>query len=362
MIRIKRYRISELQEFVGSSAYEAMDVVPVSRHRVNSYINNPRAKADDFVLYLAFMGDELVGYRTLLPDKLFVNEAPLRVAWLSGTWVRPSYRRQKISSLLLHEVYNDWNGNLLFTNYAPEAKAVLDKTGKFALTQSLQGVRLYLRPCLYPILRKRGGLFGSLKPLWWIMDRVMWLVNPLPLLAKNVKLKGADLEYIASVDDELVKMFEEVTEGSTSQRKREELEWILGYPWLVSSPLGDRLGERYFFSASPKRFEQLLIKVYKDKTLEGFIMLNHTDGVVSVPYASFQPKDAQLFAKIILKHSMAVGANRLTVYHDELSHSLRMLKPFGLLSLKQNRNFFASQKLAISNTTFLEGDGDCVFV
>lgn len=362
MLHIKRYRISELQAFVNSPAYETMEVVPVSKHRVNSYINNPRANSDDFVLYMAFMGDEMVGYRTLLPDMLYANDNTLRVAWLSGNWVSPAHRRKGISSQIFQQVFNDWEAGLLYTNYAPESKAVYDKTGKFNHVQSLQGVRLYLRPCLYPILSKRGKLFRFLKPLWWIMDRVLWLINPLPLFGKMIKLKAVGLEYVAAVDDELAKLFEEATETSPVHRKRQELDWITNYPWLVPSPLGDRVGERYFFSASPRQFQQQLVKVYKDKTLLGFIMLNHTDGVVSVPYVSFQPEDAELFAKIILKQAMAVGANRLTIYHNELSRSLRMLKPFGLFSLKQSRNYFASQKLSISNTTFLEGDGDCVFV
>lgn len=362
MLRIKKYRLSELQAFVNSPLYEAMEVVPVSKHRVNSYINNPRANADDFVLYMAFLGDELVGYRTLLPDMLYVDEATLRVAWLSGNWVSPAHRRKGISSQIFRQVFDDWEGRLLYTNYAPESKAVYDKTGKFTHVQSLPGVRLYLRPCLYPILSKRGKQFRFLKPLWWTVDRILWLINPLPLFAKGIKLRGVGLEYVATVDDELAKLFEEATDASPLQRKRQELEWIMKFPWLVPSPLGDRVGERYFFSASPKRFQQQLVKVYKEKTLAGFIMLNHTDGVASVPYVSFQPEDVELFTKIILKHAMAVGADRLTVYHAELSRSLRSLKPFGLLSRKQYRNYFASQSLSLSNTTFLEGDGDCVFV
>lgn len=364
MVRIKRYKLSELLIFVDSSAYNSMDIVPISRHRAKSYVHNPRANPDDVVLYMAYIDEEMVGYRTLLADTVFINDETHRVAWLSGNWVNPKLRRKGIASALFSEAFADWNGKLLFTNYALESKAVYDKTERFSLIQSSRGVRLYLRPCLLAILSKKGKAFRFLNPLWRILDALLWLVNPLPLFARLFKMDGVRFEYLPSPDDGVAMMFEQTTANSPSQRKRQELEWIIGNPWLVSSPLVDMIGQKYFFSSSPKRFVQSIVKVYHKGKPLGFVMINAADGAVSVPYVSCSAEHALLFAKIIVKHSMAIGANRLTVYNPQIADSMRGLKPFSMLSRTQYRNYFATKSLStqLGNKTFLEGDGDCVFV
>lgn len=364
MVRIKRYKLSELLTFVDSSAYNSMDIVPISRHRAKSYVHNPRANPDDVVLYMAYIDEEMVGYRTLLPDTVFVNEEIHRVAWLSGNWVNPKLRRKGIASALFREAFADWSGKLLFTNYAPESKAVYDKTERFSFIQSSKGVRLYLRPCLLVILSKKGKVFRFFNPLWRILDALLWLVNPLPLFARMFKMKGVGFEYLSFPDDEIAMMFEQATANTPSQRKRQELEWIIGNPWLVSSPLGDTIGQRYFFSSSPKWFVQSIVKVHHKGKPLGFVMINAADGAVFVPYVSCSAEHALLFAKIIIKHSMAIGANRVTVYNPQIADSLRGLKPFSMLSRIQYRNYFATKLLStqLGNKTFLEGDGDCAFV
>lgn len=362
MLQIKRYTISELEQFINSPQYNAMPIVPISRHRAKSYLQNPRVKPSHVVLYLAFSHDEMVGYRTLLPDTVMASNGVEQVAWLSGSWVKPSLRREGIATLLFYEALKDWEGKLLYTNYAPEAKAVLDKTENFNLVYSLVGKRFYLRPCLLPILGKRGGLFRWLKPVWWLMDKLLRLLNPLPWLAKCIKVRGMQWEYLSLPDDELAHLFEESTAQSAIQRKRQELEWILSYPWLVSSPLGDKIGERYFFSSAPKQFIQSLVKFKQNNRTVGFALINVTDGVVSVPYAHCPGGNYDALARFILKHSMAVGATRLTIFHPQLVEALKKRSPFGWFSKKQLRNYFATHSVNLPNPHFIEGDGDCVFV
>ena len=364
MISIKRYTISELLSLTKSPTYTKMDAVPISRHRAKSYVQNPRANPDDVVLYLAYFNGEMVGYRTLLPDIVSIGNTTQRVAWLSGNWVKPGFRRKGIASLLFNEANSDWNGNMLYTNYALESKAVYDKTGQFKLIQSAKGVRLYLRPCFWSILSNRGKVFRLLKPLWLTADFILTFINPLPLVARFLNVKGLQFENLHRADDELALIFEKATLTTPTQRKRQELDWIVDNPWLVSSPMGDRLGEKYFFSASPKRFEQYLVKVCRGDNLLGFVIVNITDGAVSVPYLHCQSADTKVFAKLVAKYAMAIGGNRLTVYHAEVADAIKRLMPFALLSRVQYRNYFATDALAnrLKGVNFLEGDGDCAFV
>jgi GNAT superfamily N-acetyltransferase len=366
MISVTRIKVSELNTLVYDPDYANWDVIPISRHRAVSYINNPRCSPDDIVLYLAHIDKQLVGYRTILPDTLYKNGQAMKVGWLSGNWVNPKLRRQGIASALFQAAFTDWEGKFLYTNYALESKAVYDKTDKFTKVETLPGTRTYIRPCLAKILPPRGKFFKRTILFWRLIDFLLSIVNFLPLLAKRYQLKDIDFEYLNSPDEELISLFAKSAELSPGKRSGMELNWISQFPWLVSSPVGDRVGGKYFFSSSPKQFEQMLIKVYRKSDIIGFLMINHIDGFISTPYIYCNPMDTKLFAKILLKHAAKLGAKRLTVYHKGIAENLKGLSPFGWLSLYQQRNFFATkgvvEEFGEDQFQFLEGDGDCAFV
>jgi len=365
MIDITRVKLSELNALVSSPEYAKWAVIPISRHRAKSYINNPRASDNDMVLYLAYIDNELVGYRTILSDTIFKNGEAIKVGWLSGNWVNPKLRRKGIATALFEAAFSDWDERLLFTNYALESKAVYDKTSRFHLIKTLEGRRFYLRPCLAKTLPPKGKLFSTLSPAWFILDQILRILNPLPLLGKMMRIKGITVEYLPYPDEEVRDIFTNELANTPTARAGNDLEWILSHPWLVSSPLGDRIGNKYYFSSSPKRFESFLLKVYRQNQLLGIIMINSRDGFATTPYVICNVNEDKLFAKIIAKQALAMGCNRLTTFNLPIANALSSIFPFGLLSKSQERNFYASQK-AVSiiekEVTFLEGDGDCAFV
>lgn len=366
MISIKKVSISELGELVFAPGYAQWEQIPISRHRALSYINNPRCSPSDVVLYLAYLDGKLVGYRTILPDFITRDNESVKVGWLSGNWVDPNLRRQGIATELLQSAMPDWNNRLLFTNYAEESKAVYDKSGSFARAFSLDGYRIYIRPCLAEVLSKKNRLFRALKPLWQFSDAIFKIFNPVPLYLRSIGLgHGIQYEYLKMPDQEVAKLFKEATNVTATQRGKAELRWILSYPWLVSSPAGDRMGQKYFFSSSPKRFESMLVKVFRDNRLVGFFMLNLKHRYITTPYICCMDGEELYLAGAIMHHALKLGACRITTYHHLIGKQLKRLMPFGMLSLKQRRNYFTTNSLIEEfgdAMVFLEGDGDCAFV
>lgn len=365
MIDIKRVKLSELNALVSSPEYPNWEVIPISRHRAISYINNPRASADDIVLYLAYFDDKMVGYRTILSDTIFKNGKAIKVGWLSGNWVNPKLRRKGIATALFNAAFSDWGEKLLFTNYALESKAVYDKTSRFQLLETLKGRRFYIRPCLAKTLPAKGPTYKALKPIWHSIDFILGLLNPIPLFGKLIRTKGISIEYLAYPDNEVRDIFTSTLTITPTARSGNDLQWILRHPWLVSSPLADRIGDKYYFSSSPKKFEQLLLKVYRQNQLLGIIMINNRDGFATTPYVICNINEEKLFAKVIAKHALAMGCNRLTSFNQPIADALSSIFPLGLLSKSQKRNFYASQKVVDiieKGATFAEGDGDITFV
>ncbi|MDX9846533.1 MAG: GNAT family N-acetyltransferase [Tenuifilaceae bacterium] len=365
MISIKRIPVSELNSLVSDPSYPQWSVIPISRHRAKSYAANPRCMATDIVLYLAYLDERLVGYRIVLPDVIFANGDAHRVCWLSGVWVDTKHRRKGIASTMLQAVLDDWDGRVLSTNFTPNSKSVIDKTKQFVEVNNLQGIRIYLKPCLARILPPKGDFFKHLKPVWVLFDFLLSVFNPLPLLNRMIEIKDVSLEYSNFPDDEVVRLFQSIMKKTPSQRSGTELKWIFDFPWLVSSPLGDRVGEKFYFSSSPNRFEQIITKVFRNGKLLGFIITNYTDGFLTTPYIMCPDEEARLFARVLLKQAFAMRCARVTTFHQAVGKSLKSLKPFGLLSIEQERKFFVTQKVFDfmgKGSSFIEGDGDCAFV
>ena len=159
MIKIIKIKLKNLLEFVESTTYQKFRNKPISILRVQSYINNTQANKEDVVLYMAFIDNELVGYRTILSDVFYDKNTKQKFGWLSGNWVHPKYRRKNISTKLFNEVIKDWDSRLMYSNYAEESKAVYDKTETFTTLKSLHGIRYYRRVCLADILPSKHVFF-----------------------------------------------------------------------------------------------------------------------------------------------------------------------------------------------------------
>ncbi len=367
MIDVYRVKTHEIQLYSFDPELSLREHIPISRLRAMSYSMNPRANSSDVVLYLAYKDDMLVGYRTVMPDSIFVDNKEVKIGWLSGNWVHPAFRRQGIAMLLLDEALKDWNNRLMFTNYALESKAVYDKSGKFEKLASAKGRRFYLRPCLSTLLPPRSSFFKKTRLLLNIADIVLGLINPM-LFARGTIFLDNDIEfeYLARPDNEVLEMFERIGIQTLTRRSIVDLQWILRFPWLVSSPLGDRIGKKYYFSSNPKRFNQSIVKVYKGNALLGFVIYNLNDDKLSIPYCSFESDNSGIMANVILLHAIKLKASMITIYQSDLINEIKKRFIFRMFSKSRTQIYFATKgivdDLKGEPIHFADGDGDCAFL
>lgn len=367
MIKIYRINTNDIQLYSQDPQLSERENIPISRLRAMSYSVNPRANPTDTVLYLAYKDDTLIGYRTIMPDLIFVDGKEMKVAWLSGNWVHCDYRRQGIATLLLDEALKDWGSRLMYTNYALESKFVYDKSDKFEELLTKKGRRFYLRPCLYSLVPNKSPFFKRNSWMLKLADTFLRIFNPMPLYGKTLRLdKEVEFEYLERPDNEISEMFERVCSSTPTRRSRVELQWILRFPWLVSSPLGDRIGRKYYFSSNPKRFSQSIVKVYKSDLLVGFLFFNLTDVKLSVPYCLFKDEDSNLMAQVIMLHAFKYRASMVTIYQPEIIKEIKQKFLFSLFSRKRIQIYFATKEIVSALTgkvnTFNDGDGDCAFI
>jgi len=357
--------ISYTLEDLNSHQFQAFsgnkEVAPLSPLRLQSYLTNPRADKRDHILFELRQKDRLIAYRTLLPDCFYGHLGDShRFAWLSGNYVDPEYRRRGYSTRLLQLADKQWDGRLMYTNYAPVSKAVYDQTGQFRVLFQKHGKRFYLRAASSELLGKR---LGNQK----LLNTGDQLVNRLRegMLQKYQPVHASECRVvkIVSFDQQVTEMINQYGEQSLFRRDSEVFSWILEHPWVTErevEPLD------YQFSYKVKRFENLLLKftLPGDKGL-GLLWLVIHNRKMSAPYLFLNnEKIYPLMARTLIHTMITHGCSYSTIRNLKLMESLMQHRK-QFLSVRNMPQFYFSHKSLANqvpgNMEIHDGDGDVVF-
>jgi GNAT superfamily N-acetyltransferase len=366
-MEIRKYTAAQLKAWTESQEYQQLENVPVSRLRVYSYVHNPRlADKNGVIAYLAFDGNELVAYRTLLPDRLLLNAQTVNLHWFSGSWVHPSQRRKGIASQLLQEIVKDKGNALGASNWAPASKKVYDKSGLFE-TLNQTGIRCYMRFDLATILEARFGKRKLNHLLLKAFDKTAnVLAYPFFAIRKYRWNKSAlSFEYLHIPDNDCLNWLTRHERFEPNLRGKAEFEWICSYPWIKEAPLMSEQNSWYYFSSTAKRFNQFVVKFYYTNTCVGFAMVTLRDGFMKVPYWYVERNFTQDAVVILLQMAQQNKTCTLTTTHPDVVSVLRT-HYWGFWAKKDfQHGFFLSKELfqqLPANAFFQDGDADGVFV
>lgn len=358
---LKAYTLEELEPYLYTLYADPKSHIPVPPTRLRSYLNNPRASLSDPVLYEMRQGGEVTGYRTLLPDCFYDREGnPQRFAWLSGNWVRPDMRRRGISTRLLEMAEKQWEGRLMYTNYAPESKALYDHTGRFRLLANREGKRFHLRSAAEELLAQR---MGSRK----ILQSADLLINALRerrLEKFSIRLDiPCSAEQVDGFIARLSELAGKLQQDALFRRDREIFQWALEYPWVTEQAC-DPIN--YHFSYLANRFENIIHHVvHPDGQSQGILWLIIHNNVLSVPYLFAGNKSLYpCMAGIIIRTMIDSGITHSTIRNPELTAALMANKRVFLAVRKMPQLIFAHKKLTgllPEHPVIHDGDGDVMF-
>lgn len=356
---LKIYSLEELEPYLYTLYSNPESILPVSPLRLRSYLENPRASSSDPVLFEMRKDGKVIAFRSLLPDCFYDREGePHRFAWLSGNWVDPGMRRQGISTRLLETVEERWEGRLMYTNYAPESKAVYDHTGRFRVIADRAGKRFYLRSDAETLLSKRVGFKKLLKASDHLINQrhERSLENYLASLRVD-----CDLKHIQGIVAQLSKLVDRHQQHALFRRDREIFEWALQYPWVTEQ---DCDPINYHFSYRASHFENIIYHVVHPEG-NGLLWLLIHNNALSVPY-QFSDSEAlhSCMASTIVRTMIENGCTYTTIRYPELTDQLMMHRNIFLSARNMPQLIFAHEKLASlipEQSLIHDGDGDVMF-
>ena len=365
MVTIKKISLQELDSYVNSKEFVNLQNKPISKARVRSYINNPRAHKNDIVLFMAFKEHQIIGYRTVWADIFYNQEKKVSFGWLSGSWVHPEFRRKGVSTLIFNEVLKDWDYKLMYTNYSETSKLLYDKTTQFKLLYSLTGTRYYIRFSLADILPPKRRIFELTKRFWSFVDEVLNFIFDLRFTFKNQTNNKNIQVKVNEVWNEDIVVFLENFNNNLFKRSEKEFQWIQSFPWILTSEEVKQENKSYFFSCYANQFESDFYTIYnKDQQLISCLMITIRDGHLKIPYSYSTNEYMNEISSFIVDICLQKKVKTIVVYNHELEEKLNQ-KLFFIKKKTFNQKYFVTNKLSSSilkNTISIQtGDGDVVF-
>lgn len=360
MIVIKKIQLEKLQEFVDSHQFQLFENIPISSLRVASYLRNLNARSSDYVLYMAFFKDELVGYRTVLSDVFYIDNKSVSFGWLSGNWVDPAYRRKNISTKIFNEVYTDWKGRLMYSNYAEASKAVYDRTNKFKKLTTLYGYRYYYRSCLAQLLPAKSTFFKLVTPVLKLVDFIFNLFVKQKKRISPIQYSVNKIINWNRSHEEFLTIFKQ---NELFKRNKETYSWIINFPWLKSSTKTKEESKKYSFSLYAKQFNSNFYELKIDQKIIGIVHLSIRNKHLKLSYIYFVPKHLDTLVDFIKTKIVSHKINFATIYHKELNDKLVQQNNY-LKKRVFKQHFFATKKVLNCFNVIKSvqtGDGDSVF-
>jgi GNAT superfamily N-acetyltransferase len=364
----KVYTTKTLFELINSDRFKDLQNYPITRHRALSHINNPRADADDKILYITYHHKEIVGYRLIMVDEIVIDHQKEKIGWYSCVWVNADYRGKGIAKKLVQQSLKDWNNKIIFQGPVKESQNLYYSTGIFNKS-SLTGFRGYCRFDSHTIIKNK---IPSLKPISFIfkaIDSLFNLFGDTILKSKlaSINLKKEFVKVVFEVDEETNAFLNSQNSNNLFKRDQINLNWILKYPWIIQQDHIDEISKNYYFSSVSKKFEYINVKFFNDhKTLEGFLIFQIRNEHLSIQYASYKNEQLEQVAAMTKELMRTNKINffstfdtRLTDYFNKKSSPFLFQKTIlrDYYYAKSFEHYFNENP----NINFEAGDGDMIF-
>lgn len=351
--KIQKVSISKLEIFFQENLLLFQSVLPISPTRVKSYCNNPRAKSHDVALYFIEKENRIIAFRTVWADEIQLEGESIRFGWCSGNWVADDFRRRGLSTLILKEMYTDWEGKLMFTNYAPESLAGYLKTGLFAKQRERVGERFYLKTDLSELYEKRAT--GAVKQTAvWLANKAFFSIY----LAKRIIFRPHSMDrYQIQEKNEFSADYSFVGQPSLFNRSVSEFSWIFNYPWLEKD---DGEPSKYPFSWKVKDFEYRFVTIQTQHAECSFV-ISIKNGSVKLLYWQASNENNPLVAKWLVNFCHRHRIKLLTVLDNEMAATIKKVRNPFVWSRAFSMNIYSTFNVENNRSKVFDGDGDNIF-
>jgi|GEM_PF-1600004 len=277
-MKIERVTVGELEEYQRQFAENETGELPISARRARSLARQPFTRSDDIALYVVREGEKMVAFQSLLHDRWLGRESML---WMSGVWVRPSFRRQGVAGRLMSKIIKENEGRIALANMAPARERMLHQRPDFLSAEAPTMVRCYRRFQWTHFFAHRLPFSKAVRPVLQGVDRALNFIHD-PILRMSRLPSPPSPERVERIKSEDQQFLSERT--SFSEKEKQMLQWKLSHPWVGSEEEDRREQLRYPFSCYAEHFSSELWRFRsRDGSVAALLWFVQRDGHVKIP-------------------------------------------------------------------------------
>ena len=361
-MQIISYTKSELQELIESDFFKKLNKIPISKHRAISHINNPYCADDDILLWAAYENETLLGYSSVLPDRIACNGREEKIYWTSSIWREESMRKSTLAITLLFKVFEQYKSQIFITDLLPQFEKTYSKMRIFKPMETKIGATFYRNLAFSQSFERRFPKLKHIVPIYSLLEKCFnfMLFLGRKLITKKIKTNFSIVEnniFDVAFDD-FVKNY--CIENQLIERDSVYFNWIIKYPWVLQGK-PDSESRRYYFSSVSKQFEYHSIKIYDKQKLVGYLFMKIRDKRLAVSFSYLNDFCAKDAAAYILNLANTKDLDVITTFDKKISSELTKKRTKYIFAKKTEKKYFFPRNFDITSSFFQEGDGDMVF-
>ena len=338
MPELKIYTVKDLREWLGNNRpAEGLSERVIAPTRAWAIIHNPYVKDDDAIVAAIFEDGELAAYTASFPDMLDGK----RVWWASTLYCYPKFTGKGYGLIVVGSLMEAHEPDLTYDRWgANETIEIFNHLGYQTVYTSR-----------YHLLDKTINLSTHKGKLAFYVQELMKCLHQWP---KPSKVNYV-LQYSSFVDGETYAFMMAHKGTDLWLRKQGMLNWILSYPFKISSILQDRVEHKCEFGSEAALYRYILVKVYIDKELHAVYALRQNNEALSVLYLYYDDEYENVAFTSIVDHIITIKPKSFTTEHKELFSYVRTRLYFP--KMEEERVSLSLPEI-MGDFTMQMGDGD----
>lgn len=345
--RIELFSVSDVRNWlIHNQSFRGLDSLVIAPQRAWAIIHNPYVRDEDIIVATVFENNELAAFSACFPD--IINGR--RAWWYSTLYCRPESTGRGFGIIVIGSLHEAHNGEEAFDmNGAKETQEIfsfLDCKLSF-VTRYVFSRKVFNQNTLKG---KLAFIAESCRQLRYRKYR--------KLAARIARKSEYTLQYVSHIDDKLYEFIVANKNQDAFLRSKEMLNWVLSYPFIISSPLLNRVDRGNHFSSNLVEYELKCICVYQGRDLVGLYIVCITKDCFAIKYLYYQSSSEQIVFNSILDHLLHFSAKCIVTLNKSLAD---YLAPFHLTGVQrtEEQSFCYPESFNYSNNLSIQGgDGD----
>ncbi|MCB0665634.1 MAG: hypothetical protein KDC80_07425, partial [Saprospiraceae bacterium] len=214
------------------------------------------------------------------------------------------------------------------------------------------------------LLPPKRAFLKRIKPFWQFTDFLLNLILDFRLYFSPRK-KNTHWKQVFEVDDKIDHFIRQNQSGQIFKRGKNELNWILKFPWIRSAK-PDSQSRKYYFSSVARIFEfKALMLEDQEGKIKGFVVLSRRDYSLKVPYCYFEKDTLDEVISCLTWHIFEWKIKTATIFHPALVEHFQRKQFPAFFTRSFRRHYIISRvfdAFDIENRYKIQdGDADCAF-